>query len=182
MAVRLNPEEKWRAIEPAIGTPGLHRAEQIHNAPGEHTAHPFRDEIARTNPMSSRRGNEKRQGRAGRGAIQRHEQREAGKGILTGEGGTRSRPRGVSAARRRGGEGASRRGRGGDRGGDILDGATPREIGGGQKEGDETRREDMVGEAQVGTGAGLDYRGAPGGRGRITPGAGRVVAGDGASG
>lgn len=68
---------------------------------------------------------------------------------------------------------------GGSRG-DILDAARNWRR---QKKEDETRREDMGGEAEVGTGgAGRDYGSVLGVWGAITPGPGRVVAGDGASG
>jgi hypothetical protein len=76
-------------------TRNWHRAEQIHKEPGGHTAQPFRDEI---HPMSSRRGNEKRQGRAGRGAIGRQ-----GRASLPGKGepdpGPAARWRGSQSAR-----------------------------------------------------------------------------------
>ena len=130
----------------------------------------------------SRRGNQKRQGRAGRGAIQRHEQREERQGRASLPGKEEPDP-GPEGSPLPGGEveGEPVGGEVGDRGGAIFwTGRTPREIGGRAK--GETRREDMGGEAQVGTGAGRDYRAAPGGCGRITPEPGRVVAEDGASG
>jgi hypothetical protein len=91
--------------------------------------------IARVNPMSSRRGNEKRQGRAGRGAIHRREPRQGRAGhAYRWKRSPIPALRGLLCPSTRWSGGASRRG-GGSRG-DIWDGTTPREIG----EEDETRR------------------------------------------
>lgn len=159
------PEEKWRAIKPRIGTPTYTEQSKLAGMKLPGLIRVLAARKQKTKGQSRTRSNPRTRTEAGQGgaSLPAKEGPDPGpEGSPLPGGEVEREPVGEVvgiAGRYFGREDAARNW-------------------GKAKWGDETRREDMGGEARVGTGAGRDYCNAPTGWGRITPGPGGFVAGE----